>query len=44
MPDKFEKFTERARKVFTFAQEESQRLNHNSIGTEHQGCCKVWMR
>ena len=35
MAEKFDKFTERARKVFTFAQEESQRLNHNSIGTEH---------
>lgn len=35
MADKFEKFTERARKVFTLAQEEAQRLNHNYIGTEH---------
>ena len=35
MPDKFEKFTERARKVLTLAQEETHRLNHNSIGTEH---------
>src|SRR5439155_1046284 len=31
----FEKFTERARKVFSLAQEEAQRFNHNYIGTEH---------
>ncbi|MDI3339064.1 MAG: ATP-dependent Clp protease ATP-binding subunit [Sphaerobacter sp.] len=35
MPDKFEKFTERARKVLTLAQEEAHRFNHNYIGTEH---------
>ncbi len=35
MPDKFQKFTERARKVLTLAQEEAQRFNHNYIGTEH---------
>ena len=35
MPDAFEKFTERARKVFSLAQEEAARLNHNYIGTEH---------
>ena len=35
MPDKFDKFTERTRKVFTYAQEEAQRFNHNYIGTEH---------
>src|SRR5919202_31603 len=35
MSDKFEKFTKRARRVLTFAQEEAQRLNHNYIGTEH---------
>ena len=35
MADKFEKFTERARKVLTLAQEEAQRFNHNYIGTEH---------
>lgn len=35
MADTFEKFTERARKVFSLAQEEAQRLNHNYIGTEH---------
>src|SRR4051794_2875608 len=31
----FDKFTERARKVPTLAQEEAQRFNHNYIGTEH---------
>lgn len=31
----FEKFTERARRVFPFAQEEAQRFNHQYIGTEH---------
>jgi len=35
MADKFDKFTERARKVLTLAQEEAQRFNHNYIGTEH---------
>jgi len=35
MVDKFDKFTERARKVLTLAQEEAQRFNHNYIGTEH---------
>src|SRR4051795_9475169 len=35
MADKFEKFTERARKVFSLAQEEAQRFNHNYNGTEH---------
>ncbi|MBI2849250.1 MAG: ATP-dependent Clp protease ATP-binding subunit [Chloroflexi bacterium] len=35
MPDKFDRFTERARKVLTLAQEEAQRFNHNYIGTEH---------
>ncbi len=29
------KFTERARKVLSLAQEEAQRFNHNYIGTEH---------
>src|SRR4051812_41737794 len=33
--DKFDKFTERARKVLTLANEEAQRFNHNYIGTEH---------
>jgi ATP-dependent Clp protease ATP-binding subunit ClpC len=33
--DKFDKFTERARKVLQLAQEEAQRLHHNYIGTEH---------
>src|SRR5579875_946671 len=31
----FDRFTERARKVLSLAQEESQRFNHNYIGTEH---------
>jgi ATP-dependent Clp protease ATP-binding subunit ClpC len=31
----FERFTERARRVVVLAQEESQRLSHNYIGTEH---------
>jgi excisionase family DNA binding protein len=35
MPDRFERFTDRARKVLQLAQEEAQRLNHNYIGTEH---------
>jgi ATP-dependent Clp protease ATP-binding subunit ClpC len=35
MPDKFEKFTDRARRVLSLAQEEAQRFNHNYIGTEH---------
>src|ERR687884_619322 len=35
MADRFDKFTERARRVLTFAQEEAQRFNHNYIGTEH---------
>jgi len=33
--DRFDKFTERARKVLSLAQEEAQRLKHNYIGTEH---------
>ena len=33
--DRFNKFTDRARKVMTYAHEESQRFNHNYIGTEH---------
>ncbi|MBI4295193.1 MAG: ATP-dependent Clp protease ATP-binding subunit [Chloroflexi bacterium] len=35
MASRFEKFSERARKVLTLAQEEAQRFNHNYIGTEH---------
>jgi ATP-dependent Clp protease ATP-binding subunit ClpA len=31
----FDRFTERARKALTLAQEEAQRFNHNYIGTEH---------
>src|SRR6266852_1902130 len=33
--DRFDRFTERARKVLSLAQEEAQRLQHNYIGTEH---------
>src|SRR5690242_7512378 len=33
--DRFDKFTERARKVLSSAQEEAQRFQHNYIGTEH---------
>jgi ATP-dependent Clp protease ATP-binding subunit ClpC len=31
----FERFTDRARRVLTFAQEEARQLNHSFIGTEH---------
>ncbi|HEX6108123.1 MAG TPA: Clp protease N-terminal domain-containing protein, partial [Ktedonobacteraceae bacterium] len=31
----FDKFTERARKVVSLAQEEAQHFQHNAIGTEH---------
>src|SRR5919197_1783394 len=33
--DRFDKFTERARRVLTYAQEEARSFNHNYIGTEH---------
>jgi ATP-dependent Clp protease ATP-binding subunit ClpA len=33
--DRFDKFTDRARRVLTLAQEEATRFNHNYIGTEH---------
>ena len=35
MASSFEKFSERARRVLSLAQEEAQRFNHNYIGTEH---------
>ncbi|MFC1911033.1 Clp protease N-terminal domain-containing protein, partial [Chloroflexota bacterium] len=35
MANRFEKFSERARKVLTSAQEEAQRFNHTYIGPEH---------
>ena len=35
MSNRFDKFTERARKVLALAQEEARRFNHNYIGTEH---------
>ena len=31
----YERFTDRARKVMQLANEESERFNHKSIGTEH---------
>ena len=33
--DRFDKFTDRARRVLSLAQEEAQRFQHNYIGTEH---------
>ncbi|HEV8516475.1 MAG TPA: Clp protease N-terminal domain-containing protein, partial [Candidatus Limnocylindrales bacterium] len=33
--DRFDRFTERAQRVLTLAQDEAQRFNHNYIGTEH---------
>ena len=33
--DRFDKFTERARRVLQHAQDEAQRFQHNYIGTEH---------
>jgi hypothetical protein len=33
--DRFDKFTDEARRVLTYAQDEAQRLDHNYIGTEH---------
>jgi hypothetical protein len=33
--DRFDTFTDRSRRVLTYAQDESQRFNHNYIGTEH---------
>lgn len=33
--DRFAKFSQRARKVLSLAQEEAQRFQHNYIGTEH---------
>ncbi len=35
MASRFEKFSERARRVLTLAQEEAQHLGHSHIGTEH---------
>ena len=35
MGSRYEKFSERARRVLSLAQEEAQRFNHNYIGTEH---------
>ena len=35
MPNKMERFTQRARRVLSLAQEEAERLQHYQIGTEH---------
>lgn len=35
MVNRMERFTQRARRVLSFAQEEATRLKHNAIGTEH---------
>ncbi|MDP6142131.1 MAG: ATP-dependent Clp protease ATP-binding subunit [Dehalococcoidales bacterium] len=35
MASRFDKFSERARRVLTLAQDEAQRLNHSYVGTEH---------
>lgn len=35
MPNKMERFTQRARRVLSLAQEEAERLQHSQIGTEH---------
>ncbi len=35
MPNKMERFTQRARRVLSLAQEEADRLQHHQIGTEH---------
>jgi len=35
VPNKMERFTQRARRVLSLAQDEAERLQHNYIGTEH---------
>jgi len=35
MPNKMERFTQRARRVLSLAQEEAEKFQHNYIGTEH---------
>ena len=35
MADKMQRFTQRARRVLSLAQEEAERLQHSYIGTEH---------
>jgi len=35
VPNKMERFTQRARRVLSLAQEEAEQLQHNYIGTEH---------
>ena len=38
MGSRFEKFSERARRVLSLAQEEAQRFNHNYIGVSRKEC------
>src|SRR5690606_2363519 len=35
MPDRMQRFTQRARRVLSLAQEEAERMQHSYIGTEH---------
>src|SRR5215813_70956 len=35
MPNRMERFTQRARRVLSLAQEEAERMQHAYIGTEH---------
>ena len=35
MSNKMERFTQRARRVLSLAQEEAERMQHSHIGTEH---------
>ena len=35
MSNKMERFTQRARRVLSLAQEEAERMQHSYIGTEH---------
>ncbi len=35
VPDKMERFTQRARRALTLAKKEAERLQHSSVGTEH---------
>ena len=39
--DRLDKFTERAKKVLVYAQDEATRFNHNYIGTPST-CCWAW--
>jgi ATP-dependent Clp protease ATP-binding subunit ClpA len=35
MPNKMERFTQKARRVMSLAQDEAERLRHSTVGTEH---------